>query len=116
RASPAKGSNPPVVLKGNIFEASHTYRLKGSEKYLTLVEALDGKDSATCRRYYKAYLADRLDGEWKPIAASKEKPFASAKNTGPIRGTRWTDSISHGELIRAGHDEALEVDPAKLQF
>src|SRR5262249_14428512 len=63
----------------------------------------------------KAYLADRLDGEWKPLAASKENPFASSKNTAHS-GTHWTDSISHGELVRVGHDETLEVDPAKLQF
>src|SRR5262249_28197987 len=112
---PAKWSKPSVVLKGDIFEASHTYRLKGPVKYLTLVEALDGKDSATCRRYYKAYLADRLDGEWKPLAASKEGPFASSKNTAHS-GAHWTDSISHGELVRVGHDETLEVDPTKLQF
>ena len=29
---------------------------------------------------------------------------------------RWTDSISHGELIRTGSDEKMEVDPANLQL
>ena len=28
----------------------------------------------------------------------------------------WTASISHGELIRTGTDERLEVDPANLRF
>ena len=112
---PAKWSKPAVVLEGDIFEASHTYRLKGPDKYLTLIEALDGKDSATCRRYYKAYLADRLDGEWKPLAASKEQPFAGPANARHA-GAPWTDSFSHGELLRAGHDETLEVDPANLRF
>jgi hypothetical protein len=31
-------------------------------------------------------------------------------------GERWTDCISHGELLRAGHDQRLEVDPARLRF
>src|SRR5262249_8119076 len=31
-------------------------------------------------------------------------------------GAHWTDSFSHGELIRAGHDETLEVDPDNLRF
>jgi hypothetical protein len=31
-------------------------------------------------------------------------------------GVQWTDSISHGELIRAGYDQRLEVDPEKLRF
>ena len=29
---------------------------------------------------------------------------------------RWTDVISHGELLRSGYDEKLEVDPADLRF
>ncbi len=28
----------------------------------------------------------------------------------------WTDSISHGELLRSGIDEHLDVDPRDLQF
>lgn len=112
---PARWSQPAVVLQGDIFEASHTYRLKGQDRYLTVVESLDGKDSATCRRYYKAYLADRLDGTWKPLAASKEQPFAGPANC-KHSGAAWTDSFSHGEFLRAGHDEKLEVDPARLRF
>lgn len=103
-------SQPVLCLKGDIFEASHTYKLKGLEKYLTVVEAQDGG-----RRYYKAYLADALDGEWKELAASRQKPFASRLNVKQI-GSAWTDSISHGELIRTGWDEKLEVDPARLRF
>ncbi|MBN1124211.1 MAG: hypothetical protein JXA82_04325, partial [Sedimentisphaerales bacterium] len=67
------------------------------------------------RRYYKAYLADTLDGDWKPLAATREKPFASPVNTRQVE--HWTDSFSHGELIRAGYDETLTVDPiTNLRF
>jgi hypothetical protein len=31
-------------------------------------------------------------------------------------GERWTDCISHGELVRAGYDQHLEVDPANMRF
>ena len=31
-------------------------------------------------------------------------------------GERWSDSISHGELLRDGYDERLEVDPSNLRF
>jgi hypothetical protein len=110
-AFPSGWGKPAVVLRGDIFEASHTYRLKGISKYLTLVEA----QGPNGRRYYKAYLADRLDGEWTPLAASHEKPFAGVVNTRPT-GLRWTDSFSHGELLRAGVDEKLEIDPAHLRF
>jgi hypothetical protein len=104
-------SEPVLAIEGDIFEASHTYRLRGLGKYLTLVEAQGGHGW----RYFKAYLADRLDGEWTPLAATRDETFASMANTTP-QGERWTDSISHGELIRAGIDQTLEVDPANLRF
>jgi hypothetical protein len=31
-------------------------------------------------------------------------------------GEKWTDVISHGELLRTGCDEKLEADSAKLRF
>jgi hypothetical protein len=107
---PVGWSKPVVVLRDDIFEASHTYRLKGLNQFLTLVEAQAGG-----RRYYKAYLADRLDGNWKPLAATEEKPFASPVNVRD-NAQHWTDSFSHGELLRTGYDQNLEVDPARLQF
>jgi hypothetical protein len=110
-AFPGGWDQPRVVLQGDIFEASHTYRLQGQDRYLTVVEAQgDGG-----RRYYKAFLADRLDGKWSPLAATAEQPFAGPSNV-RFRGDRWTGSISHGELLRAGCDEHLEVDPANLRF
>jgi hypothetical protein len=108
---PRGWTEPQIALRGDIFEASHTYRLKGRGDYLTIVEAVGEQG----RRYYKAYLADRLDGEWKPLAATREKPFASVANVQP--GPRqWTESVSHGELLRTGYDEKLEVDPEHLTF
>jgi hypothetical protein len=102
--------NCDLALEAKIFEASHTYRLKGSDQYLTVIEE-DG------RRYYKAYLADRLDGEWIAIADTPERPFAGWKNVRPGPGVEpWTDNISHGELVRDGWDETLTVDPNNLRF
>ncbi|NUQ62957.1 MAG: glycoside hydrolase [Pirellulales bacterium] len=99
-----------LALEAKIFEASHTYRLKGLGKYLTIVEE-------NGRRYYKAYLADRLDGQWTPIADTAERPFAGWNNVRPAAGVEpWTDNISHGELIRDGCDQTLSVDPANLRF
>jgi hypothetical protein len=43
-----------------------------------------------------------------------EKGDGRPESPGP--GKPWTDSFSHGELLRAGHDELLEVDPARLRF
>jgi hypothetical protein len=104
-------SQPSVVLRGDIFEASHTYRLKGRKDFLTLIEAI----GPAGRRYYKAYLADTLDGEWKPLAVTAAMPFASPANVRPA-GDSWTDSYSHGELLRSGYNQKMEVDPEKLEF
>lgn len=110
---PRGWSQPELVLKGDIFEASHTYRLKGLNQYLTLIEAQGPRQS----RYYKAYLADRLDGEWRPLAATADQPFASLKNVRFAPGVEaWTDSISHGELLRENPDETMTVDPDHLKF
>ncbi|MDA1190759.1 MAG: non-reducing end alpha-L-arabinofuranosidase family hydrolase [Candidatus Poribacteria bacterium] len=99
-----------LALDAKIFEASHTYKLLGMDQYLTVIEE-------NGRRYYKAYVANRLDGEWTPLADTAEHPFAGWNNIRPAEGIEpWTDNISHGELIRAGYDETLTVDPADLRL
>jgi hypothetical protein len=99
-----------LALEAEVFEASHTYKIKGKSKYLTIIEEKG-------QRYYKAYLADQLDGQWTPIADTAERPFAGWNNVRPAAGvTPWTDNISHGELIRDGYDETLTVDPGYLRF
>jgi hypothetical protein len=99
-----------LALQGPFFEASHTYALKGRGKYLTIVEE-------NGQRYYKAYLADRLDGEWTALADTAEKPFAGWRNIRPAKGVEaWTDNVSHGELIREGNDQTMTVDPGNLRF
>ncbi|MCX7007928.1 MAG: non-reducing end alpha-L-arabinofuranosidase family hydrolase [Kiritimatiellaeota bacterium] len=113
---PLGWSQPELGLqtaRDELFEASHTYRLKGREQYLTLIEAI-GPGGA---RYYKAWLADKLDGAWQPLAASWAQPFASSQNIHFASGvTSWTDSVSHGELLREGCDETLTVDGEHLRF
>jgi hypothetical protein len=98
-----------LALKADIFEASHTYKLMGRREYLTVIEA-----QGNGRRYYKAYLADHLEGPWRGLADTIQKPFAARENV--TQSNAWTDNISHGELLRAGVDEQMEVDPANLRF
>jgi hypothetical protein len=99
-----------LALRAKVFEASHTYRLKGMDKYLTIIEE-------NGRRYYKAYLADRLDGPWTPVADTADRPFAGWTNIRPAPGVApWTDNVSHGELIRDGCDQTLTVDPSRLRL
>lgn len=102
--------NYALALQGKIFEASHTYKIQGYDKYLTIIEERG-------KRYFKAYIADRLDGEWKPLADTYDHPFAADSNVTFADGVKpWTDNISHGELIRASNDQRLIIDPQNMQF
>ncbi|MGC8885954.1 MAG: non-reducing end alpha-L-arabinofuranosidase family hydrolase [Verrucomicrobiia bacterium] len=107
---PEGWSQPVVVLRSDIFEASHTYKIKGKNLYLTIVEAQNAG-----RRYYKAYTATTLDGQWKPLADSLTKPFAGVVNTTDT-ALHWTDSFSHGEILRVGYDEKLEIKINGMKF
>jgi hypothetical protein len=102
-------SSPRLAIEADIYEASHTYKLKGMDRYLTLIEAQGDR-----RRYYKAYLADSLEGPWTGLADTPGKPFAAFSNV--FQNPPWTTNISHGELVRTGTDETMEVDPAELRF
>jgi len=108
---PTGWSAPDLAIQGDIFEASHTYRVQDSGLYLTIIEAQGGHGW----RYYKAYVADTLDGPWRPLAATKEQTFASLLNTKPV-GPRWTESISHAELLRAGFHQRMEIAPDHLRM
>ena len=109
-------SAPEIAIeetRETLFEGSMTYKIKGSNKYLTLIEGLSPK------RFYKAYLADRLDGEWTPIPGldSFAQPFAGVNNVEFEEGVEpWSLEVSHGELIRDGYDETVTIDPRNLQI
>ncbi len=109
-------SNPVVAMRGTrntVFEAGFTYKIKGTEKYLTCVEALGAG------RYYRAYVADRLDGAWYPVEGfdTVDHPFAGKANMTFEEGaTPWSGQVSHGEMIREGNDELMILDPDNLLF
>jgi Glycosyl hydrolase family 62 len=109
-------SAPEIAIQGprnDVFEGGMTYRIKGTGKYLTLIEAIGPA------RYYRAWTSDRLDGEWTPLpdADTFQKPFAGINNvTFEDKVEPWTKDISHGEMIRDGYDETLTLDPGNLQL
>jgi hypothetical protein len=99
-------------VKETVFEGSMTYRLKGKDAYLTVVEAF----GPTGNRFFRSFVSSRLDGVWAPLAADWTNPFAGKTNVTFADGVAWTNDISHGELVRAGYDQKLELDPTNLQF
>lgn len=103
-------SKPEIALKGDIFEASHTYFVEEEKRYLTMVEAQgDG------RRYFKAYVAENLNGDWSELAASKDKPFVSPRNV-LNQEESWATSYSHGEILRLGINQELRISSRKIQI
>ncbi|MEM9884051.1 MAG: non-reducing end alpha-L-arabinofuranosidase family hydrolase, partial [Planctomycetota bacterium] len=97
-------SPPTLAYCGDVFEANHVYKLADRSGYLNLVEAQRPDD----RRYYKALHAERLDGEWTEVRPAHGGHYAEPDHVQQLAG-RWTDSVSHGELLRVGHDERLEA-------
>ncbi len=109
-------SHPVVAMRGTartVFEAGFTYKIKGVDKYLTCVEAQGAG------RYYRAYVADKLDGEWYPVEGfdTPEHPFAGKANMTFEDGvTPWSGQVSHGEMVREVNDERMVLDPDNLMF
>ena len=99
-------------VKETVFEGDMTYHIKGKDAYLTVVEAF----GPTGNRYFRSFVAPTLDGVWTPLAADWLNPFAGKTDVTFADGGAWTADISHGELIRNGFDQKLEIDPANLQF
>jgi hypothetical protein len=94
-----------------LFEGSAVYKVSGINQYLLLQEAI-GSDG---RRWYRSYTSGSLNGSWTPHLATESNPFARS-NTVSFNGTAWTRDFSHGELIRAGNDQTVPLNPCRLQF
>jgi endo-1,4-beta-xylanase len=109
-------ADPVIALadtKANLFEASNVYQLKGTNKYLAMIEAF----GPSGRRYFRSWTADSLDGSWTPLADTWTNPFAGQKNVSfDACSPAWTLEISHGEIIRDGYDETLTIDPCHIRF
>ena len=95
----------------NMFEASNTYKLAGTHTWVTLIEAAGPKG-----RYFRAWKSERLDGAWTPLGSAPMNLFAGADNV-RFAGRAWAEGVSHGEMLRAGADQTLTIDPcAPLQY
>jgi hypothetical protein len=92
---PYNWSSPTTVATG-VWEASHVYKSKADGKYYMMLEDVT--------RHFELWTADSLGGSWIQLAENW-----AAKSNLIERAEHWTDQVSHGEIIRAGVDEKMEI-------
>ena len=97
--------------RNNLFEASNVYKVQGANQYMLIVEAI-GSDG---RRYFRSWTSPSIAGSWTQLAATESNPFARANNVTFPAGA-WTRDISHGEMIRAGVDQTLTINPCNIRY
>lgn len=110
------GFNEPVIAmqdsnKNNLFEAANIYKVAGSNTYLLLIEAI-GSDG---RRWFRSWTSSSISGPWTSHANTESNPFARANNVA-FSGAAWSKDISHGEMIRSGHDQTLTISPCNMRY
>jgi endo-1,4-beta-xylanase len=106
--------NTQIVLSDSrfaLFEATNVYRVQGQNQYLLIQEAIGSNG----RRWFRSYTAGSLTRNWTPLANTESNPFARSNNV-TFPGGAWTQDISHGELVRAGNDQTLTINPCDLQY
>ncbi|MBN2019938.1 MAG: carbohydrate binding domain-containing protein [Sedimentisphaerales bacterium] len=86
----------PSNVCSNTFEAPHVYKNIADGKYYMMVEDLS--------RHQELWTAHSPGGSWIQLAekwADKTKLIYFEDH--------WIDQVSHGEIIRAGTDERMEI-------
>ncbi len=102
-----KGWGSPSVAIKDTFEGSEVYKSLADGKYYLLIE--DMKDG----RYYELWSSDSAGGPWTQVA----EKWAWRGNLTKYNSDKWTTNVSHGELLRAGYNQKLEInDINKVDF
>ena len=91
------GWSSPSVVATDTFEAPCVYKSKADGKYYMMIENL--------YRYFELWTASSPGGTWTKLKeqwAHKDKLIYNADH--------WTDQVSHGEILRSGTNERMEIN------
>jgi hypothetical protein len=93
-----------------LTEAVHIYKVRGKKEYHMFYETRP--EGEKMRRYGLA-TASNLLGPWTRVA---DDYAIGDKLVFGNPADRWTDQVSHGEMMRTGYNQKLEYDPADGRF
>lgn len=100
------GWDEPKRVFGPVHESCHVYRAGG--RYVLLYETQQDD-----RRGYGLAEAPSPEGPWREV----DREFAAGALLRFAPGLpHWTAEVSHGELLRQGVDERMEVNPGSWRF
>lgn len=95
---PTGWSGPSISLT-DTFEGVNVYRsLADAQYYLVVEDLLDN-------RYYELWTSTSAGGPWTRVA----EKWAWHGNL-VFNGSNWTNNVSHGDILRAGVNQRLEIN------
>jgi len=105
-ASFPTGWSAPSVALTDTFEGTNVYRSLADGQYYLVVEDLQDN------RYYELWTSSSAGGPWTRVA----EKWAWRGNL-VFNGSSWTNNVSHGEFLRAGVNQKLEIsDINRVEF
>jgi hypothetical protein len=93
------GWGAPSVAITDTFEGTNVYRSLADGQYYLVVEDLQDN------RYYELWKSSSAGGPWTKVA----EKWAWHGNL-VYNAEQWTTSVSHGDIIRAGVNQKLEIN------
>lgn len=93
-----RGWGAPSVAIRDSFEGAHVYKSLADGQYYMVIE--DMKDG----RYYELWTSSSAGGPWSQVA----EKWAYRGNLS-YKGNKWTTNVSHGEIIRSGYNQKMEI-------
>ena len=103
-----KGWGKAQKVFDNIHEAVHVYKAKGSSDFYMIYEL--EKEGV---RTFGLATAPHPEGPWKKVtdhyATGDQLRYREESG-------KWTEMVSHGEVLRSGYDQNMEFDPQGCQW